>query len=157
MNILNGFKEIVDSVGGVTVYNDLSFKYGGSDFPEGQVELNGEKALTFSRMRYEDPRGDFGRQLRQREIIRAVIREGASLSSLAKYEEILSATGDNIKTNLTFDEMYNIQAKYKEASKKIEQLELQGSGGKINGVYYYQIEDQEKQRVQEILKAHLEV
>ncbi|MEH7886727.1 LytR family transcriptional regulator [Bacillus sp. JJ1609] len=154
---MEGFRDIVDAVGGVTVHNDLSFKYGGYDFPEGQIKLNGEKALAFSRMRYEDPRGDFGRQYRQREIIRAVIREGASLSSLGNYEEILAALGGNIKTNLTFGEMYNIQAKYKEAGKKIEQIELKGTGGKIDGIYYYQVDEAEKQRVQEELRAHLEI
>lgn len=45
----------------------------------------------------------FGRQFRQREIIRAVIQEGASLSSLGNYEEILAALGGNFKTNLTLD------------------------------------------------------
>lgn len=154
---MEGFRDIVDSVGGVTVNNDLSFKYGGYDFPKGQIELDGKKALAFSRMRYEDPRGDFGRQYRQREIIRAVIREGASLSSLANYEEILAALGGNIKTNLTFGEMYSIQSRYKEAGKKIEEIELKGTGGKIDGIYYYQVEDAEKQRVQQELKAHLEI
>lgn len=154
---MEGFRDIVDAVGGVTVENDLSFKYGGYEFPKGQIELDGKKALAFSRMRYEDPRGDFGRQHRQREIIRAVIREGASLSSLGNYEEILAALGSNIKTNMTFGEMYNIQSKYKEAGKKIEELELKGTGSKIGGIYYYQVEDAEKQRVQEELKSHLEI
>ena len=154
---MEGFRDIVDSVGGVTVNNDLSFKYDGYDFPKGQIELDGKKALAFSRMRYEDPRGDFGRQYRQREIIRAVIREGASLSSLANYEEILAALGGNIKTNLTFGEMYSIQSRYKEAGKKIEEIELKGTGGKIDGIYYYQVEDAEKQRVQQELKTHLEI
>ncbi|MEH7444918.1 LCP family protein [Bacillus sp. JJ1122] len=63
---MESFRDIVDAVGGVTVNNDLSFKYGGYDFPEEQIELHGEKALAFSRMRYEDPRGGFGRQYRQR-------------------------------------------------------------------------------------------
>lgn len=154
---MEGFRDIVDAVGGVTVNNDLSFKYGGYDFPEGKIELNGEKALAFSRMRYEDPRGDFGRQYRQREIIRAVIREGASLSSLGNYEEILAALGGNIKTNLTFGEMYNIQTKYKEAGKKIEEIQLKGTGSKIDGIYYYQVDEAEKQRVQEELRDHLEI
>lgn len=153
---MQGFQDIVDAVGGVTVANDLSFTYGGYHFPEGQVELTGVKALAFSRMRYEDPRGDFGRQIRQREIIRAVILEGASLSSLAKYEDILAAIGKNIKTNLTFSEMYNIQAKYKDAGQKIEQLELKGTGGKMNGIYYYQVDEAEKKRIQEEFKTHLE-
>ena len=36
-----------------------------------------KKHLHFVRMRYEDPRGDFGRQDRQKQVIQAVLREGA--------------------------------------------------------------------------------
>ena len=154
---MEGFLEIVDAVGGVTVQNDFSFKYGGYEFPKGEIELDGKKALAFSRMRYEDPRGDFGRQQRQREIISAVIRKGTKLSSLGNYGEILTALGNNVKTNLTFSEMYNIQSKYKDAGKQIEEMELKGTGGKIDGIYYYQVEDAEIQRVQDEFKKHLEI
>ncbi|MBT2661773.1 LytR family transcriptional regulator [Bacillus sp. ISL-45] len=152
---MEGFLEIVDAVGGVTVLNDFSFKYGGYEFPKGEIDLDGKKALAYSRMRYEDPRGDFGRQQRQREIIRAVIRKGARLSSLGNYDEILTALGNNVKTNLTLSEMYDIQSKYKNAGKQIEEIELKGTGGKIDGIYYYQVDDAEKQRVQEEFKSHL--
>ena len=33
------------------------------------------RPLFFSRIRYEDPRGDFGRQIRQRQIIEAVMKK----------------------------------------------------------------------------------
>lgn len=36
----------------------------------------GSRALLYSRMRYNDPRGDFGRQMRQRQVIQAVIKKG---------------------------------------------------------------------------------
>lgn len=154
---MEGFRDIVDAVGGVTVNNDFAFKYGGFNFPKGELQLDGAKALAFSRMRKEDPRGDTGRQLRQREIIKAVIKKGTTLSSLANYEDIFAAIGTNVKTNLTFSEMYNIQAKYKEAGKKVEQVELKGTNGKIEGVYYFQIEESELKRVQNEFKRHLEL
>lgn len=154
---MEGFQDIVDSVGGVTVQNDLDFSYEGTHFPKGELKLNGEKALRYSRMRYEDPRGDFGRQLRQRQIIQGVINEGASLNSLANFGDIFSALGNNVKTDLAFDEMITIQSKYKDASKQMEQLQIAGQGTKINGVYYLQVPQEEKARVQGILKQHLEI
>ncbi|GAE47929.1 cell envelope-associated transcriptional attenuator LytR-CpsA-Psr [Mesobacillus boroniphilus JCM 21738] len=154
---MEGFKDIVDSVGGVTVNNDLDFTYEGTHFPKGNITLNGKKALSYSRMRYEDPRGDFGRQQRQRQIIQAVIKEGASLSSLTNYNEIFSALSTNIKTNFTFNEMVEIQSKYKSAGANIEQMAIKGSGSKIDGIYYLQVDEFEKQRIQEKLKAHLEL
>jgi polyisoprenyl-teichoic acid--peptidoglycan teichoic acid transferase len=154
---MEGFKDIVDSVGGVTVQNDLDFTYEGTHFPEGQLKLNGEKALKYSRMRYEDPRGDFGRQLRQRQIIQAVINEGASLSTITNYGGIFKALGSNVKTSLKFDEMVTIQSKYKAASKDIQQEQVKGNGTKINGVYYYIVPDEEKKRIQTLLKEQLEI
>jgi polyisoprenyl-teichoic acid--peptidoglycan teichoic acid transferase len=155
---MESFKEIVNAVGGVKVHNDLTFSYGGYEFPEGELELKGKEALAFSRMRYEDPRGDFGRQLRQREIIQAVIREGASVSSLWNFDNIFDALGNNIKTNLKFEEMVDIQKHYKAASKDIEQIQIKdGSGTKIDGIYYYVIPDEELNSIQSTLKEHMEL
>ncbi|WP_062354063.1 LytR family transcriptional regulator [Bacillus kwashiorkori] len=154
---MEGFKDIVDAVGGITVNNDLDFTVGSHHFPTGNIRLNGEQALSFARMRYEDPRGDFGRQLRQRQIIEQVVREGASLSTLTNYDDIFKALGANVRTNLTFDEMLKIQKHYKSAAKKIEQHQIKGQGTRINNIYYYIVSDQEKASLQQMLKEHLEL
>lgn len=154
---MEGFEEIVDAVGGITVNNDLSFSYDGYRFPKGEVTLNGKKAMAFTRMRHDDPRGDFGRQLRQREIIQGVLREGASLSSLTNYRSIFTALGNNVRTNLSFDQMMNIQKNYRSAAGKVEQMTIEGEGTKIGGVYYYIVGDEEKQRLHDELKTQLEM
>ena len=51
---MEGFKEIVDAVGGITVDNNLDFTSGNVHFAKGTITLDGEKALIYSRMRYED-------------------------------------------------------------------------------------------------------
>ncbi|WP_066321108.1 LytR family transcriptional regulator [Bacillus sp. FJAT-29814] len=154
---MEGFKDIVDAVGGVTVQNDLDFIDGGVHFAKGEITLNGEQALIFSRMRYNDPRGDFGRQLRQRQIIQAVINEGASVSSLANFSDIFNALGKNVKTNLTFGQMMDIQKNYKSAAGNIQQMEIKETGTKINGIYYGLVAKEEQQRIQNELKAQLEL
>ncbi len=75
---MEGFKDIVDAVGGVDVNNDLEFTQDNHHFAKGNIHLTGEEALSFTRMRKEDPRGDFGRQMRQRQVVQAVIKKGAS-------------------------------------------------------------------------------
>lgn len=154
---MEGFKDIVDAVGGVTIDNDFEFTYEGEHFPVGKIELNGEQALKYSRMRYEDPRGDFGRQQRQRKIIEQVIKEGASLNTLTNYGDIFKALGKNVRTNLTFDEMISIQKSYKQAAQKIEQHQIKGQGTRINNIYYYVVPNEEKQKLQTLLKEHLEI
>lgn len=154
---MEGFKEIVDAVGGVTVENDLDFTIDGRHYAKGTLNLNGDRALYYARMRYEDPRGDFGRQMRQRQVIQAVINKGASVNSLTNFGDIFSALGNNVRTNLTFEEMVTIQSNYKGAIGSIEQIEMKAQGDMINNVSYQIITDEEKQRVQEILKNTLEI
>lgn len=154
---MEGFKDIVDAVGGVEVNNDLDFSYEGDHFPIGKIKLNGTEALNFSRMRYEDPRGDFGRQYRQREIIQGVINEGASFATLTNYSTIFDALSKNIETNLTFSQMNDIQKNYRAAAKNVEQMEMKSQGKKIDGIYYGIVSNEEKQRIHDELKVHLEL
>lgn len=154
---MEGFKDIVNTVGGVTVENDLDFTYDGVHFPKGELSLDGTKALEYSRMRYDDPRGDFGRQTRQRQIIEAVIKEGKSLSTIANYEEIFTILGKNVKTNLKFSELVQIQKDYKNAAVNIEQLTLHGSGIKIDDIYYISVKEKEITRLHNELKTHLDI
>ncbi|MGD7043285.1 LytR family transcriptional regulator [Jeotgalibacillus proteolyticus] len=155
---MEGFEDIVDAVGGVTVNNSFAFEHGGHNFPEGELTLDGNEALSFSRMRYEDPDGDFGRQERQRQIIQGVVREGASINSLWNYGNIFDALGNNIKTNLTFDQMVDIQSEYRAAASNFEQTSIQsGYGERIDNIYYYIVPDEEIQSIQASLKDHLDI
>jgi len=154
---MEGFKDIVDSVGGVLVTNDQEFSQGGHQFAKGEILLNGDKALSYVRMRKQDPRGDFGRQQRQRQIIEGVIKKGANFSTLSKFDDIFGALEKNVKTNLTFDQMVGIQSDYKVAGKSVEQMQISGSGTMISNIYYYSVPAEEQQRVQNELKEHLEL
>jgi LCP family protein required for cell wall assembly len=152
---MQGFKDIVDAVGGVTVNNKFEFTQSNIHFPVGEQRLDGREALAYVRMRKEDPRGDFGRNDRQKEVIQAIIREGAQLSSIPKITSILDAVGKNVKTDINFDEFKTLQENYRGVNKNMETLQLSGTGTKINGIYYFQVTDEERQRVSNVLKAHL--
>lgn len=154
---MEGFKGIVDAIGGVKVNNTLDFTNDGVHFKKGLIYLNGEKALSYSRMRYEDPRGDFGREERQRQIIQAVIQEGTKIESLIGYGDIVKSIQKNIETNFTIQEIYDIQKDYRQASGNIEQLQLQGSGKMINGIYYYLIPESNRLQLSNELRKQLEL
>lgn len=155
---MDSFKDIVNAVGGITVDNALDFKVGEYSFPSGQVSLNGDEALAFVRMRKEDPRGDFGRQDRQKQVLQAVIKQGASVNSLLNFKEIFNAIGDNVRTNMTFDEMMEVQKNYRDAAKSVDALYIEkGQGQKIDNIWYYMMNDAELESIQNDLKAHLEL
>ncbi|MFF2447158.1 LytR family transcriptional regulator [Neobacillus sp. NPDC058068] len=154
---MEGFKDIVDAVGGIKVQNTLEFTQDKIHFAKGELKLDGTEALAYTRMRKQDPNGDFGRQGRQRQIIQGVIKEGASVSSLKNYSGIFAALGKNVKTNIAFDDLMDLQKNYKEAGSNIQQMEIKETGKKINKIYYGLVSDEEKQRVQSELKAQLEL
>lgn len=154
---MDGFKELVEAVGGVKVNNSFAFTYGGADFPEGTLTLDGKKALLYSRMRADDPRGDIGRQERQRKIIQAFIKEALQTKTLMNYGSILDAIGNNVKTNLTFNEIKEIQKNYAKARHHLEQLQISGSGKNVDGVYYYFVEETERDRLSTLLKGDLHI
>lgn len=153
---MQGFKDIVDAVGGIDVYNEYSFELDGVTLSKGEHHLNGEEALGYARMRKQDPLGDFGRQARQREVIEKVIDKGVGLSTLTNYDELLEALQNNIKTNLTLKEIVSIQKDYKNAAKNIEKVEIVGNGKTLNdGIWYFLVEDEERQNLSDQLRAHL--
>ncbi|QHA93690.1 LytR family transcriptional regulator [Bacillus sp. N1-1] len=154
---MEAFEDVVSALNGVTVDNPFAFDYGGYTFPEGEVSLNADEALAFSRMRYEDPKGDLGRNDRQREIIKAIIDKGANVGSINKIDDLLEAVGSNVKTNMTFNEMNDIFKNYKGARNNMETFEIDGSGEMIDGLWYYIVSDQEKQSITQKLKEHLEL
>ncbi|KHF38249.1 LCP family glycopolymer transferase [Halalkalibacter okhensis] len=152
---MEGFQGLVDAMGGVAVENSFSFSQDGHDFPEGELFLSGEEALAYSRMRYEDPRGDFGRNDRQRQIVDAVIQEGAQISSITRVGSILNEVGKSVRTDLDLDDMWKVQSNYRDARHNVEQLEMSGNGTRINGVYYLEVPNDELERVRGELRGHL--
>jgi polyisoprenyl-teichoic acid--peptidoglycan teichoic acid transferase len=152
---MHGFKEIVNAVGGIDVNNQYAFELDGVTLKVGEQHLDGREALSYARMRKADPRGDFGRQERQREVVSKVIKKAASFSTLTNYEDILTALENNIKTNLTFNDIVGIQAKYKTAADTIEKIEIEGEGKTIKDIWYYMVEDETRQTISDQLREHL--
>ncbi|MFB7641135.1 LCP family glycopolymer transferase [Peribacillus butanolivorans] len=152
---MEGFQDIVNAVGGVTVDNDMDLAYKGYSFKKGTIDLDGKEALIYSRIRKEDPRGDYGRQMRQRQVIQAVMKKGSSLSTLTNYDDIFEALGKNVETNLSFNEMLSIQKNYKSSLKKVEQYTLEGENKKVDGVWYNIVSEETKLEAQNRVKTHL--
>ncbi|WP_435372018.1 LCP family glycopolymer transferase [Sporosarcina luteola] len=153
---MESFQGIIDAIGGVSITNTLDFTVDEHSFPKGELTLNGKEALAFVRMRMDDPRGDFGRQDRQKQVIQGILQKGAKLSSLMKYKSIFEAIGNNVRTNMTFNEMVEVQKNYRNAAKSVEQISFEkGEGTRMDGVWYYMMDSEELEEVKAELKAHL--
>ena len=87
-------KKVVNSLGGVEVDNPFAFTYEGHHFKKGKQHLNGNEALKYSRMRYQDPNNDYGRQKRQQQILSSVITKFKKSGSISSANKIMDAVGD---------------------------------------------------------------
>ena len=153
---MGGIEQLVDAVGGVEVHNNLDFTNSNFHFPKGNVELNGEKALAYTRMRYEDPRGDYGRQERQRAVVAAIGKKVMSIEGVTKYRDLLDAVSENMQTDLNQDQIQKLALDYRDAFSNVKTDQLQGTGFMQDGVSYQRVSPEELQRVQLELKTQLE-
>lgn len=108
-----GVEGLVDVVGGVTVVNDRAFEAGGFTFAEGEIRLDGEQALVYSRFR-QDERGDFGRQERQQQVIRALLEQTSGLDVATNAPRLLDAVDGHFKSDLSAREMVSLATEFRD-------------------------------------------
>lgn len=129
--------QVVDAVGGLDVHNDVSFvgqcwdveedKLITLDIPEGDIHLNGQMALGYARERYAFSDGDFARQRHQQEIIEKVIQKVMATKDPNTYLKVLQAAGDNIKTNMSSEQMVEfVSYAMKKANRYYDSSNLSG-------------------------------
>ena len=96
-----GLVKVVDALGGIDLCYDqtVSDPYSGLNWTSGCHSVDGATALAFSRMRYADAQGDFGRAARQRQVINAIVKKGTSrqtLTNLGKTKKVAAAALDSV-------------------------------------------------------------
>jgi len=96
----NTFKIIVDTLGGLDIYNAYSFTGGGQTFPEGNIHLNGEDALRYVRIRYSLSSGDFDRNEHQAIVLKAILLKLTSRTILEKAGDLLENLSGTVATNI---------------------------------------------------------
>lgn len=166
----DGLVDLVDAVGGITVDSPLSFTVQDSDetsdaivIEEGIQILDGEEALGYARMRKQDPRGDFGRQERQREVIASVMSELLSLNSVANFTPILNAIRPNLQTNMTGQQIISVASNYSSAANTIESVVLSGAAEYVyfpsygHDLYVWNPYEESLEEARQTLREHLDV
>ena len=155
---MGGLKQIINAMGGVTITPKMTFKYGHVNVKKGvKTKLNGAAALDYSRMRYDDPLGDYGRQKRQRQIIMAMVSQSNSLGSIANIEKITKQLSNNMRTDLTWNDMVTLDTKYKNASHHAKTYTLQGTDATINGLSYQVASASQRYKISKELRTQLQL
>ena len=120
----------VDALGGVHVYNESAFELDGEQFPQGNLHLNGEQALLYSRFR-GDAEGDFGRQRRQQEVVRGMLEQANGLDAARAIPGLLGSIEGHFKTDLSITSLVGMAGKYRDycTADQVESVGLDGSVG----------------------------
>ena len=155
---MGGLMGLVDAVGGLDITPVLTFTYEGESFTEGEDRhVDGEAALRYARMRYDDPEGDMGRQKRQQYVIQKLVEKLLNITSVTRYEEILKTLENSVRTNFTLDKLLSIKNNYPKALKNFESDKISGSGTMIGGIYYFVVPEDERLRISNLLRENLEL
>lgn len=160
---MDGLADLVEALGGVTVDNAFEFNAEGIHYPKGVQHLNGWETLQYTRMRYEDPEGDYGRQRRQREVTELLMEKLISVESIFRYNELMEVIGENGQTDLTFDQMTSIITNYQKALMNVQSYQVLGEGFTGDGytgeygISYQQISEEERITARDRIKQQLEI
>ncbi|MEK5079346.1 LCP family protein [Solibacillus sp. FSL W7-1436] len=155
----NAFIDIVDALGGIeaevpyAMLEKDEFDRNTVNLQPGLQTLGGREALALARTRKQD--NDIERGKRQQEIIQAIASKASSFTSISKYDDILEAVGNNMKTDMTFTEMKSFFSYLSDGMPRIDTLTLEGYDDMSTGVYYYKLDQEALEETSHILKSHL--
>ncbi|MBO0777648.1 MAG: LCP family protein [Ktedonobacteraceae bacterium] len=125
----NGFRELIDSIGGIDVYVPDAFtaNYPKNDdpnvdaswitvkFKKGNQHMNGETAIRYARARYvlDNPAEstDFARSARQQIMIKAVLAKLKQTSTWPHFYDAMNALQKTIYTNLSLADLAQFEMK----------------------------------------------
>ncbi|MFD1020159.1 LCP family protein [Thalassobacillus hwangdonensis] len=159
----HAFVDVVDALNGISVDVPYEFtesnsmdKKGSIHLMPGEQTVDGEEALALARTRKLD--NDIERGKRQQEILSAVIKKSTSVNSLLKYDDLMQAVGDNMTTNMTFNEMKAfIQYGTKGTNIEINSHTLEGYDYQPSGTYYWALDQTSLEETKGLLKRHLDL
>lgn len=109
-----GFKEIIDTLGGITITIEKDMYYITGDKEDGIINLNkgtqrlnGTKALQYVRFR-QDSLGDISRVTRQQAVIKAMEKEFLQMKTVPKLPWLITQMVKSVDTNLTVGELLSL-------------------------------------------------
>lgn len=106
------FMVIIQALKGVTIDNPYAFTaIDGQYFPEGTIGLDGAGALMYVRERQNLPDGDFGRNMHQQIVMRAMIEKLCSPDIMMQINSIIDGMNGMFLTNISPNSLYALAQK----------------------------------------------
>nr|WP_148275376.1 LCP family protein [Desulfosporosinus meridiei] len=149
-----GFKKIIDTLGGITVNVEKNMYYETGDDEDGYINLhkgeqilNGSKALQYARFRH-DALADISRTARQQVVLKAVAKEMFQLSTIPKLPFLVPQIMDAVNTSLSSKDIFTLArvAVGFDSSNVVAQT-LPGSFLDLEGISYWKVDPLEVKQV----------
>ncbi len=156
------FIDVIDALNGITA--EVPYEIWEKDTEDnrnaihllpGEQVLDGEEALALARTRKLD--NDVERGKRQQEILKAIIKKAVSANSIAKYDDVIQAIGDNMETNMTFEEMRSLMSYGISGNINLDTMTLEGSDTYIDNIYYWELDEVALEETAYSLQSHLDL
>lgn len=151
----SGLKDIVDAIGGVKLPITEAFQ----NNENVRVEPNkpiyyGQDALSYVRYRGDS---DFKRTERQRIFIRSLMDKVLEFKNISKIPELIDIAGSNFATNMDSEFILNLAENVylKDSPPSFENYMLQGNGKMRGATWYYDIDPEDLEFVQDLISSWL--
>lgn len=142
----NGFIEIVDTVGGVTLdvpypirdneYPGPANQYMRIYFPAGWQHMDGTRALQYARTRHDD--GDGRRSARQQQVLLALRQQALTLDLIGQAPTLITEVGDTVRTDLSPGQVLQLARLAMDIEQsQIQQMSLDGALYVYDGDEYF--------------------
>lgn len=156
-----GFKEVVDALGGVTVYvperiNDIEaagYIRSASVIEAGNQRLDGAKALTFVRTR-DFPAGDLQRIENQQVFLRALLDEFFKAENALRIPSLANAVAEQVTTDMTVGELIGLANQMRGMDdSSLQTVTMPGSPKRIGNGSYIVVDEEAFAGILERVKA----
>ncbi|MCM0595388.1 LCP family protein [Weissella uvarum] len=179
---MGGLEKVVNQVGGIQVKSPLTFSFNPDtahadpgnlyDFTKGSSTyshtgkdgqkktydtMDGKAALAFSRMRYADPNGDYGRQERQRLVMQGILDKIKKDPTKVLSSNFIEEIGKSTQTDMKFSQVMKIGMKYLGATQEIKSDHIQGNSYSLSSGSTEVVYRGEQQRATDVLRKSLDL
>lgn len=156
---VNGLTKLVDTFGGIDITPSETFSRDGHDFKAGEkMHMDSKTVLSYVRKDSITSAADLNtteHQDRQQQVIMAIFKEAASFKSLTNFKELMKSVQDNMRTNMSFDQMVTVFSKYRGAMDTLKKDTLAGTQTKVGDTTYTVDTTDELQRVSDSVRTSL--
>lgn len=140
---MGGMEDLLKAVHGVHVKSNLTFTQDWYHFKKGHTyHLHGKKALAYIRERHQDPLGDYGRQIRQKQVLKAITKK-LTHSTVLLNQKKAKLIAKHIHSDLTKNDLLHLGLSYRQSLNHIKTDHLQGHSQDVYNANYglMEIED----------------